>query len=132
MEGMRGKEVIEWEKKLQTLCNEIDRCLEHEYADQFALHPARPPHGTTANPEMDGLFNVGASFSAGFGSKFGPGYVLEVRLSTLDAVPVALREEFLKRVENRLREGLPKIFPGKKLLLDREGHHLRIHGDLSL
>ena len=132
MKGMRGKEAIEWERKLQTLCNEIDRRLEQEYADRFALHPARPPHGTTANPEMDGLFNVGASFSAGFGSPFGSGYVLEIRLSTLETVPKDLKEEFLERTQTMLKEGLPAVFPEKKLKVDREGYRLRIHGDLSL
>ena len=129
---MRGKEAIEWEKRLQKLCNQIDRRLEKEYKNRFSLHPARPPSGTTANPEMDGLFNVGASFSAGFGSPFGAGYVLEIRLSTLEAVPKKLREEFLKRTHALLQEGLPNIFPGKHLKVSREGSRLRIHGDLSL
>jgi len=83
---MRHQKVKQWEKKLKHIFDEIDTELETQYAGRFSRHPARPKAGTTSNPEMDGLFNVGASYSAGFGSKWGPGYVVDIRLATLQPI----------------------------------------------
>ena len=129
---MRHPKALDWEKKLKVIFDEIDQQLETEYRSLFPLHPARPAEGETTNPEMDGLFNVGASFSAGFGSKFGPGYVVDIRLSTLQEVPPALREELREKVKAYLQTRLPEQFPGQHLLVNEEGAHLRIHGDLGL
>ena len=118
--------------KLKGVFDQIDQALEAEYGDRFTLHPSRPPEGSTSNREMDGLFNVGASYSAGFGSRYGPGYVVDIRLSTLDRVPKRLKCEFRDRVQALLIEKLPAAFPSKNLKVDREFSHLRIHGDLSL
>lgn len=129
---MRHQKAIEWEQRLKTVFDEIDVILEEAYSDRFELHPARPPHGETSNREMDGLFNIGASFSAGFGSKFGPGYVVDIRLSTLERIPGELKKELRERVQTMLQERLHTAFPGKELYVDKEHAHLRIHGDLSL
>lgn len=122
----------EWERRLKTVFDEIDGTLEDEYGAQFNLHPSRPAEGRTSNPEMDGLFNVGASYSAGFGSKLGPGYVVDIRLSTLQRIPNKLREELRDKVQALLIEKLPSVFPENKLQVDKEHQHLRIYGDLSL
>ena len=129
---MRHRKAKEWEKKLKSVFDEIDHALEEQYGKRFSLHPARPETGSTSNPEMDGLFNVGASYSAGFGSAFGPGYVVDIRLSTLQRIPGELAAELRDTVEAMLAEKLPAAFPGKSLRVDKEGQHLRIHGDLSL
>lgn len=129
---MRHRKAKEWEKKLKRVFDEIDRQLELKYGDRFSLHPSRSGKGATSNPEMDGLFNVGASYSAGFGSVFGPGYVVDIRLSTLERIPDELDVELRERVQAMLTDKLPKAFPGKKLQVDKERDHLRIHGDLSL
>lgn len=129
---MRNQKAIEWELRLKQVFDEIDAELEERYGDAYHLHPARSPEGTTSNPEMDGLFNVGASFSAGFGSKLGPGYVVEIQLATLDNVPFKMKTEIRDRVHKMLTEKLPLAFPGKKLYVDKELRHLRIYGDLSL
>lgn len=118
--------------KLKSVFDEIDAELEEKYGDRFPLHPARRAEGTTSSPEMDGLFNVGASYSAGFGSKFGPGYVVNIHLSTLEHVPAELKTEIRDKVQTLLLEKLPIAFPGKNLQVDREHKHLRIHGNLSL
>ena len=118
--------------RLKSVFDQIDAELEELYGDRFELHPARSPEGTTSNPEMDGLFNVGASYSAGFGSRLGPGYVVDIQLSTLDHIPFKLKAELRDRVQEMLTEKLPAAFPGKELFVDRERRHLRIHGDLSL
>ncbi len=129
---MRHRKAKQWEMKLKAVFDEIDITLEKEYGDRFSLHPARAKQGTTSNPEMDGLFNVGASYSGGFGSKLGPGYVVDIRLSTLQRIPKALKVDLRSRVQTILQEKLPSAFPGKKLQVDEERDHLRIHGDLSL
>lgn len=129
---MRHKKAKEWEKRLKTVFDEIDAELEEDYGESLPLHPARAPEGTTSNPESDGLFNVGAAYSAGFGSRYGPGYVVEIRLSTLAQVPPEMKKTLMDQVEALLDEKLPAAFPGKELHVDREHNYLRIHGDLSL
>lgn len=130
--NMRHRKAKEWERNLKHVFDEIDITLELEYGDRFDRHPARAAHGSTSSREMDGLFNVGASYSAGFGSRFGPGYVVDTRLSTLKRVPKKLKLELREKVQTLLIEKLPSAFPGKKLHVDKERSYLRIHGDLSL
>lgn len=129
---MRTAKARAWELRLKQVFDEIDRELEDRYKDSFALHPARPAEGKTSNPEMDGLINVGASFTAGFGSKIGPGYVVEIRISTLSRVSKEIKLEIRDMVQDLLREKLPHAFPENNLQVDRERSHLKIHGDLSL
>ena len=129
---MRHQKAKRWEHQLKTIFDKIDAILEEEFGELFTLHPSRSKKGRTANPETNGLFNVGASYSAGFGSRFGPGYVVEIRLSTLQKIPPSLKHELRDLVQTLLLEQLPKAFPQKKLFVDKERRHLRIHGDLSL
>lgn len=129
---MRGNKAVEWEKKLKGIFDTIDAELEAEYGSDYTLHPSRPKQGTTSNPEADGLFNVGAAFSAGYGSRYGPGYVVEIRTSTLSHIPSAIREEIRKKVLQRLKEKLPETFPGKDLQVSEENDVIRIYGDLGL
>jgi hypothetical protein len=129
---MRHRKAKAWEKRLKGMFDQIDIALEEEYGDRFTLHPVRSRHGQTSSRSMDGLFNVGASFSTGFGSKFGAGYVVDIRLSTLERVPAEVKRELRGRVQTMLVELLPVTFPGKTLHVDQERRHLRIHGDLSL
>ena len=129
---MRHIKAKAWELRLKAVFDKIDAKLEDEYADRFEPHPSRPARGRTSNPEMDGLFNVGASYSAGFGSRLGAGYVVDIRISTLQRVTKDLKLELRDKVEATLSEELPKVFPGKNLLVNKERKHLRITGDLSL
>ncbi|MFA5687766.1 MAG: hypothetical protein WC959_01230 [Kiritimatiellales bacterium] len=130
---MRGLKVSAWERRLKTVFDQIDAELENEYGGRYELHPARPPRGKTANPEDDGLFNVGAAFSAGFGSKYGPGYVVDIRIATLEKVPAKVREKIKHKVVKKLKRRLPDAFPGKILHVAEEPNGtIRIHGDLSL
>ncbi len=129
---VRHRKSKEWERRLKTVFDEIDIDLETAYGDRFELHPARPEHGATSSREMDGLFNIGASYSAGFGSKLGSGYVVDIRLSTLQRIPEELREKLRDTVQAMLVAKLPAAFPGRQLHVDKERNHLRIHGDLSL
>lgn len=129
---MRHHKAKAWELKLKSVFDEIDGILEAEYRGQFERHPARPAEGVTSNPEMDGLFNVGASYSAGFGSEYGPGYVVDIRISTLSRVPKETKLVIRDKVQRLLREKLPLALPDNELHVDKERSHLRLHGDLSL
>ena len=129
---MRGIEVQEFERTLKTLFDVIDDELEERWGDRYRLHPSRPQRGRAANKEHDGLFNVGASFSAGFGSQHGKGYVVEIRMVTLERVPPGVESEIDAYVANRVRELLPEYFPGRELRIAREPHVFKIIGDLSL
>jgi len=123
---------MQWEKTLKGVFDEIDRELETQYGGQWPLHPSRPKEGTTSNPEADGLFNVGAAFSAGFGSKYGPGYVVDVRISTLKEIPEDIRDKIEQQVFQTLEKKIPAAFPGKELNVENENGIIRIFGDLSL
>ena len=129
---MRHYSIIQWEKRLKFIFDKIDDFLEDKYGQLYPLHPSRPQRGSTANKEHDGLFNVGASFSAGYGSKYGPGYVLEIRMATLSRVPKKVCKQIERDVLNILDRELDKEFPGKDLDVEQDGNVYKIHGDLSL
>lgn len=122
----------EWEERLKGVFDRIDDHLEERYGHLYPLHPSRPSRGGTADREQDGLFNVGAAFAAGYGSRHGPGYVIEVRMATLSRVSAELREQIEKEVAELLRNDLPKAFPGRELKVERDGPVYKIVGDLSL
>lgn len=130
--SFRDARVTAFEARLKTVFDRIDADLEARYGNRYPLHPARPAEGRTGNPEMDGLFNVGAAFSAGYGSQHGPGYVVNVRMVTLREVPPEVQEQMEREVAEHLRRLLPEAFPGRILHVDRDGHVFKIHGDLSL
>ncbi|HQF20905.1 MAG TPA: hypothetical protein PLT37_06655 [Kiritimatiellia bacterium] len=128
-----GKTRLErWEARLKKVFDEIDTELELRYGHRARRHPNRPPHGATSNREHDGLFDLGAAFTVGIGSQYGPGYVVQARIATLTAIPPAIQQELEDMVARRLREKLPAAFPGHTLHVDRDGPIYKIHGDLSL
>ena len=121
-----------FEERLHGVLSAIDRTLEARWGARWPLHPARPPRGAAANPQYDGLFRLTASFTAGYGSAFGPGYVFRVEFSTLEDVAPADRAAVEEEAAALLRAGLAEAFPGRDLHVDRDGAVLKIHGDLSL
>ena len=128
--AMRDHKVEAWESRLKRVFDRIDDYLEEKYGSKYPLHPARPVRGATASKAHDGLFNIGASFSAGYGSSRGPGYVLEVRMVTLTRVPRYVRDQLEEEAAERLREELPKEFPDRELRVERDGPVYKISGDL--
>lgn len=130
--SFRDARVQEFEQGLKRVFDRIDHELEARYGHQYSLHPARPPSGSTGNPQMDGLFNIGAAFTAGFGSEFGPGYVVDVRMTTLDHIPADVQEAMEREVVDLLRQWLPEEFPGRELRVERDGHGFKIVGDLKI
>ncbi len=121
-----------WEDRLKRLFDSIDDSLEDKYGNLFPLHPQRSKRYTTSNKEADGLFNVGASFTMGFGSRYGPGYIVDVRFSTLVRVPKDVRKRIEDEVADLLKQKLPEVFPGRNLEVAKDGVSYKIFGDLSL
>jgi hypothetical protein len=128
---MYQEQVESWEAKLKQLFDEIDDELEQRFGSLYDLHPSRAQRGSTSNKEQDGLFDIGASFSAGFGSKEGRGYVLDVDMITLDKVPSDVQTHIEKVVVEKIREKLPKFFPGRDIDVKKDGRIFKILGDLS-
>jgi len=129
---MRHPNLIQWETRLKAIFDKIDDFLEDKYGKLYPLHPSRAPRGSTSNKEHDGLFNIGASFSAGFGSEHGAGYVVEIRMATLSHVPLDVRKQIEKDVIEILNRELDVQFPNKILDVTKDGDVYKIHGDLSL
>jgi hypothetical protein len=128
---MYGGLIESWEGKLKKLFDEIDDELEERFGSLYVLHPARAKRGSTSNKEQDGLFDIGASFSAGFGSETGRGYVVDVDMITLAQVPKEVQGHIEELVVEKIREKLPRFFPGRELQVKRDGNVFKIIGDLS-
>ncbi len=122
----------EIDKKLKQLFDDVDAELEKRFGDCYPLHPARPAQGETANPAADGLFNIGAQFSAGYGSKFGRGYVLDVDLATLHTVSDSQKKEIDLYAEELVRKKLIEFFPNREMQLKRDGNIFKIVGDFGV
>jgi hypothetical protein len=129
---MSHHSVSKFEEQLQELFDEVDDYLEEKYGGAYPLHPSRPPRGKTSSKSQDGLFNVGASFSAGYHSEHGRGYVLDVDMVTLANVSKDQEERILEDAVEKVRELLPKYFPERRLQVRRDKRVFKITGDLSL
>jgi hypothetical protein len=123
---------IEFDKRMKTLFDEVDHYIEDLYGGRYSLHPARPARGATSNPEMDGLFNIGAVFTPGFGSELGRGYLIDIAMSTLEKVDEGVRSEIYEAAAEKVRELLPLHFPERELTVQRDNNHFKIQGDFSL
>ena len=124
--------MAEFTSRMKNLFDEVDDFVEDLYGDRYTLHPVRPARGETANPEADGLFNIGANFTPGFGSELGRGYLIDVSMSTLEKVDDNDRREIYEAVAHKVRELLPLHFPERELTVLRDGTHFKIQGDFSL
>lgn len=130
--SMFHPKTVKFDRRMKELFDEIDDYLEVKYGERYPLHPNRPSRGSTSNKANDGLFNIGVQFSAGFGSEFGRGYVVDFRISTLTSVPDEERERFLEEISDQIRERLPVFFPNKTMRVVRDGGVYKIIGDFSL
>jgi hypothetical protein len=117
---------------LEEMFHEVDDVLEDRWGSAFPLHPNRPKRGLTANPEMDGLFEIAPDFTPGFGSEKGRGYLVSLRVATLERVPPADFEGFMEAAAALIRKRLPRFFPNRRIELVREGRAFKIIGDFSL
>jgi len=124
--------IIEFDNRMKKLFDEVDDFIEDLYGERYSLHPTRPARGETANPEADGLFNIGANFTPGYISELGRGYIIDMSISTLDKVDDNVRREIYEAAAEKVRELLPLHFPERELTVQRDGNHFKIQGDFSL
>ncbi len=129
---MRHPRLVEFDATLKRLFDSVNDELEARYGDHYELHPARPRHGTTSNRAQDGLFNVGASFTAGYGSRLGRGYVVQVDMVTLANVPPQVRSQIEREAVDLVQKKLAYYFPHRHLTVERDRNAFKIHGDLRL
>ncbi|MFP4508681.1 MAG: hypothetical protein ACLFNQ_00980 [Spirochaetaceae bacterium] len=130
--SIKHPQTKDFQDRLKRIFDEVDDYLEDRYGEMYDLHPARPSRGETDNKEHSGLFNVGASFTAGYGSEHGRGYVLSIEIATLEDVPDDIEDQIDEEAVEKIRELLPREFPDRELSVTRDGRVFKIHGDLSL
>jgi len=129
---MNNPEMHKWETFLKKSFDEIDAYLEESYGKMYPLHPNRASRGETSNSSTDGLFNVGAAFTAGYGSEYGRGWVIEVDMVTLARVPKHLQEEIEQETVKLLREKIDKRYPDADIAVKKDGRAFKIFGDIGL
>ena len=129
---MAHPKVEKFDNRMKVLFDEVDHYIEDLYGHRYALHPARPARGETANPEADGLFNIGARFTPGFGSETGRGYLIDMVMVTLERVDEEIRREIYEAVALKVNELLPVHFPERELKVQRDRNHFKILGDFNL
>lgn len=129
---MTNPEMEQWEAFLKQCFDEIDRYLENEYGNLYPLHPSRPARGETSNSSRDGLFNVGAAFTAGYGSRYGRGWVIEVDMVTLARVPRNIQEQIEEDTVRLLREKIDQAYPDNDIRVEKDGRAFKIFGDMGL
>ena len=124
--------VESWEDRLNALLRQVDSSLEAHFGTPLPIQPARPSAGITDTPQQDGLFRVTATFTPGFGSRYGRGYVLTIDIVSLACPTPEFRNKIELAAVKQISAGLPHAFPGKELRVVRNGDILKIVGDLSL
>lgn len=129
---MQHHSLIKFEALLKKTLDEIDHILEDLYGKRYDLHPARRSHGSTSNRSHDGLFDIRGEFTLGLGSKKGRGYIVDIDVKTLEKVPPDVIDEIEETAITELRKRLPRVFPGRRLNVERDGNMIKIIGDLSL
>ena len=129
---MYHPKMLEFDERMKKMFDEVDCYIEDLYGDNYPLHPVRLPRGQTTNPEADGLFNIGAVFTPGFGSQLGRGYIIDVSMVTLEKVDEEVRNEIYEATAKKIREILPVHFPERDLTVERDKDHFKILGDLNL
>ena len=129
---MAHPKVKQFEHRLKILFDEIDDYLEDKYGGILSLHPNRPPRGSTASKDQDGLFNIGSQFSAGYHSIHGRGYVVDLKIATLEHVSDDLREQITDEITLIINEKLKAHFPERTLEVRHDLKGLKIVGNLRL
>lgn len=120
------------EKRIKALLDEVDHILEDSWGDEFALHPNRPERGETWDPEMDGLFEIAADFTLGLGSQYGRGYLINLRVASLQTLAPERYEAFMLEAAKLIQERLAAHFPERHLDIVRDGPRFKLLGDFSL
>jgi hypothetical protein len=129
---MAHPRVSEFDARLKRIFDRVDDYLEEKYGRDYPLHPSRPHRGMTSNKAQDGLFNVGAAFTAGYGSDYGRGYAVDVEMVTLAHIPGEARRRIEADAVRKIEELLQKEFPDRELHVSKDRSTFKIHGDISL
>ncbi len=129
---MNNPKMAEWEKTLKQIFDKLDDYLEDKYGYLYPLHPARAQRGRTSNKSSDGLFNIGAAFSAGFGSVYGRGWVVDVDMVTLSNVPEDIKQKIYREVTEKLKQLLSEYYPERDIKVAKDGNIFKIFGELGL
>jgi hypothetical protein len=124
--------LVAFTDSLEKLFHEVDEALEEHWEQSFSLHPNRPGKGEARNPEMDGLFEIAPDFTAGIGSERGRGYIISLRVATLERVTPEQFEFLMEEAAVLVKKKLPRYFPGRNLEVVRDGKRFKIVGDFSL
>ncbi|AHH10252.1 hypothetical protein bcCo53_000095 [Borrelia coriaceae] len=118
-----------FENVLFNICLNVDFVLEYEFGNAYEVHPSRLPRGKAANGLLDGLFRVTTSFTLGYGSKFGRGYLIIIEIITLDIVDVEFSNRVIERGIEIFGEKLKEKFPERKLSIVYDINVYKIIGD---
>ncbi len=117
------------EEALFKISDRTDDALEDAYGEKYNLHPNRMKRGETPNKSSDGLFNAGFTFTPGYGSTHGRGYVLQFHISTLDRVPKEVYTLFEDFAAGYIRSILLDYFYPDTVELLGEKTHYKLVGD---
>ncbi len=129
---MAHPKIKKFQKGLHAMFDEIDDYLEDRYGKLLMLHPNRPPRGSTASKAQDGLFDIGAQFSAGYNSTFGRGYSIDLKIVSLEKISEDLYRKIIDDLIIRINEKLKTYFPERTLWVEEDIRSLKIVGNLSL
>ncbi len=122
----------QFDRRLKVLFDEVDDWLEDSYGGNFKIHPNRPERGHTSNKSQDGLFNIGPQFTPGYGSQYGRGYVIDLKIATVDSISGEQRAAIEDRLQSFINEKLKTHFPERELELRRDLRGLKIVGNFNL
>ncbi|BCR19048.1 hypothetical protein BmHoA_00097 [Borrelia miyamotoi] len=118
-----------FENALFNICLDVDYVLEDEFGSFYEIHPNRPSRGRSANGILDGLFRVTTSFTLGYGSKFGRGYLIIIEIITLNIVDKEFSSRVMERGIKIFGDKLKEKFPDKKLSIVHDINVYKIIGD---
>ncbi len=120
------------EQQLRSLCDDLDEYLEEKYGSEYQLKANRLARGKAASGQYDGLFATACSFTPGYGSSYGKGYIVQITICTFDWIEPKRRKEMLEDAKEHVRSTLPLYFPHRKLEVVHDGNVMKIIGDFSL
>ncbi|AHH08059.1 hypothetical protein baBA2_000094 [Borrelia anserina] len=118
----------EFENELFNICLYVDCVLEDEFGNSYEVHPNRLSRGKAANGLLDGLFRVTTSFTLGYGSKFGRGYLIIIEIITLDVVDIKFNNRVIERGIEVFSEKLREKFPERNLSIVHDINVYKIIG----
>lgn len=122
----------ELERQMTELCKALDNHLEDLYGEHYTIHPNRLKRGMGSNPSFDGLFATTCSFTLGYGTKSGRGYIVNVDIRTLDKVSQYEKADIFADAFSFIAENLKTYVPGRELQIIQENNLMKIVGDFSL